>query len=82
MLTKYIQAAMQHATYEFSDEDGLFIGEIPGFQGVWMDSETLEDCRVQLQEVLEEWIVLGLQLGHPFPAVDGLELKFTKVPVE
>jgi predicted RNase H-like HicB family nuclease len=74
MLTKYIQAAMQRAKYEIL-EDGIFYGEIPGFQGVYADTDTLEECREQLQEVLEEWIVLGLQLGHPLPVVDGIELK-------
>ena len=82
MLTKYIQAAMRRAKYEFLDEDGLFYGEIPGFQGVWGDGKTLEECREVLQEVLEEWLVLGLQLGHPLPVVDGIELKLKKVPVK
>lgn len=28
--------------------------------------------RAQLQEVLEDWITLGLRLGHPLPTVDGI----------
>ena len=76
MLTKYLQAAMKQAKYEFLEEDGLFYGELPGFQGVWGDGATLEECREVLQEVLEEWIVLGLQLGHSLPEVDGIGLEF------
>ena len=73
MLTEYIRAAMRRASYEILD-DRSFYGEIPGFQGVFADAETLEDCREQLREVLEGWIVLGLRLGHPMPVVDGISL--------
>ena len=73
MLTQYIQAAMRRAVYEILS-DGTFYGEIPGFQGVYANAETLEVCREQLQEVLEGWIVLGLRLGHTLPIVDGIEL--------
>ncbi|MAT98565.1 MAG: hypothetical protein CL608_15595 [Anaerolineaceae bacterium] len=73
MLTDYIRAAMRHATYEII-EDGTYYGEIPGFQGVYANAENLEDCREELQEVLEGWIVLGLKLGHTLPGVDGRHL--------
>lgn len=73
MLTEYIRAAMHRAMYEILS-DGTFYGEIPGFQGVYATTETLETCREQLQEVLEGWIVLGLRLGHALPVVDGIEL--------
>jgi len=66
MLTEYIRAAMRQAIYEILS-DGTFYGEIPGFQGVYANSQTLEICREELQEVLEGWIVLGLQLGHTLP---------------
>ena len=73
MLSEYIQAAMKSARYEIL-EDGTFYGEIPGFQGVFANTETLEACREQLREVLEGWIVLGLRLGHSLPTVDGISL--------
>ena len=73
MLSEYIQGAMRSACYEIL-EDGTFYGEIPGFQGVFANAEILEDCREQLREVLEGWIVLGLRLGHPLPIVNGVSL--------
>lgn len=73
MLTEYIRAAMQRATYEILS-DGTFYGEIPGFQGVYANADTLVSCQEELQEVLEGWIVLGLRLGHSLPVVDGVEL--------
>ena len=60
MLTQYIQAAMRQAKYKILPDDGSYYGEIPGFQGVWANAETLEDCRDELVEVLEEWIFLHL----------------------
>ncbi|MGA7730564.1 MAG: type II toxin-antitoxin system HicB family antitoxin [Chloroflexia bacterium] len=73
MLTEYINAAMHKAHYEML-EDNSFYGEIPGLQGVYANAPILEECREQLQEVLEGWIVLGLQLGHRLPPVGGIEL--------
>ena len=73
MLTEYIQAAMRAATYEILS-DGTFYGEINGFQGIYANADTLEACRIELQEVLEGWIVLGLKMGHSLPVVEGLSL--------
>ena len=73
MLTEYIRVAMRRARYEILS-DGTFYGEIPGFQGVYANADTLEACREQLQEVLEGWIILGLRMGHTLPVVDGIEL--------
>ena len=73
MLTEYIQAAMRRGRYKIL-EDNTFYGEIPEFQGVLANAETLEDCREQLREVLEGWIVLGLRLGHRLPVVQGRSL--------
>jgi predicted RNase H-like HicB family nuclease len=51
MLT-YIQATMGLAQYEIL-EDQTFYGEISGLQGVYANAATLEQCREELQEVLE-----------------------------
>jgi predicted RNase H-like HicB family nuclease len=74
MITAYIQAAMRHAHYEILEDNEGFYGEIPSFQGVWANETTLEVCREELQSALEDWIVVGLCLGHTLPIVDGLDL--------
>jgi len=73
MLTDYIRAAMEHARYEIL-EGGTYYGEIPDCPGVYANAGTLERCRDQLREVLEDWIVLGLRMGHTFPVIDGISL--------
>jgi len=68
MLTEYIQAAMGKARYEILD-DGTYYGEIPPCRGVWATAKTLEVCRQELQEVLEEWIFLKIKDGDPLPTI-------------
>ena len=65
---------MRHAQYEILPSDGTFYGEIPDFKGVWANADTLEACREELVEVLEEWILLSVSRHHPLPIVDGIEL--------
>jgi predicted RNase H-like HicB family nuclease len=78
MLTQYIRAAMRRARYEILS-DGTYYGEIPGLQGVWADAGSLEACRDELQEVLEEWIVFRLANNLPLPAVDGVAVTTPRV---
>lgn len=77
MLTEYIQAALRQANYEIL-EDGTFYADVPGMKGLYANASTLEACREELKESLEEWIVLGLQLGHTLPVIDGITLLFNK----
>jgi predicted RNase H-like HicB family nuclease len=75
MLTDYIQAAMRQAKYEIL-EDGTYFGEIPPCAGVWFGSDNLSDCQKGLQEVLEDWLLLGFKLNHEIPVIDGIDLNF------
>ena len=73
MLTEYITAAMRDAHYEIM-EDGRFFGDIPSCDGCWGDGGTLEECRANLQNALEAWVLVGIRLGHPLPVIAGLDL--------
>ena len=75
MLTEYLEAAMRRANYEILPDDNTFYGEIPGFAGVYANSDNLETCRSELKEVLEEWILLSISRHLPLPIIDGIELK-------
>ena len=78
MLTKYIQAAMKQAKYEIFPDDRTFYGEIPICEGVYANAVTLEVAREELQEVLEDWILLGLTMNLPLPVLDNIDLTITK----
>ena len=77
MLTSYIQNAMGLAHYELM-ENGQYFGSIAKCKGLWAEAATLEECRAELKETLEDWILLGLQLGHRLPVLGGVNLNRKK----
>ena len=70
---------MEKAHYEILEESNTYYGNIPGFKGVWAEGKTLEECREELQEVLEEWIMIRLRRGLSLPVLKGVELKISTV---
>jgi predicted RNase H-like HicB family nuclease len=79
MLTDYIRAAMREAKYEILADDGSYYGEIPGFQGLYANEASLEVCRDQLEEVLEEWVLVRVSRNLPLPVVGGIELAVREI---
>ena len=79
MLTNYIRAAMHQAKYEILSDDNTFYGEILGFDGVYANATTLEACREELEEVLEEWIFFRVSKNLPLPVVGGIALSIREV---
>lgn len=77
MLVEYIKGAMDKAVYKILEDDLTFYGEIPGFQGVWANATTLEACRDELQERLEEWLIIGIRLGHQIPLINEIDLNLS-----
>lgn len=71
MFTQYVDAALRHARCRQFDEDKTFYCEIPACPGVWANTGTLDEALTELREVLEGWILLGLQQNDPFPVIDG-----------
>jgi len=79
MLTDYVRSAMHQARYEILPDDGTFYGEIPGFDGVYANADTLEACRDELEQVLEEWILFRVSKHLPLPVVNEIELTVREV---
>jgi predicted RNase H-like HicB family nuclease len=79
MLLEYIQAALRHARYEILQNDRSYYGEIPECAGVYANAGALEDCREELREVLEEWILFRVHRNLPLPIIDGIELTIKEV---
>jgi predicted RNase H-like HicB family nuclease len=76
MLTRYIREAMSRARYRIL-EDGSHFGEVPGLEGVWANARSLERCRAELQEVVEEWLLLKLRDNDPIPKLGRCDLRRT-----
>jgi len=79
MLMEYINAALAEATYEILSEDHSYYGEIPSCKGVYATAKTLEECRQELEEVLEEWILFRISKQLPLPVISAIELVVRKV---
>ena len=80
MLTDYLNAAMAKAHYELLERGEGFYGEIPGFQGVLAQADTLEACRSELASTLEDWLLFRISRQLPIPVVDGLDLAVKESP--
>lgn len=80
MLRNYIEAAIKKAEYKKLEDDSWF-GEIPGFQGVWANASTIEECRSELIEVLEEWLLLKIKDNDLIPTIDNINISIRKVAV-
>jgi len=79
MLLEYIQAALRHAKYEILPDDGSYYGEIPECNGVYANGDTLEECREELREVLEEWVLFRVHRNLSLPVMDEIELTIKEV---
>lgn len=79
MLIEYIQAALRRAKYEILPDDGSYYGEISECNGVYANSKTLEDCREELLEVLEEWVLFRIHKNLPLPQIEGKDLIIKEV---
>ncbi|MBI3074719.1 MAG: type II toxin-antitoxin system HicB family antitoxin [Parcubacteria group bacterium] len=74
MLSDYLSKKLKQARYKIL-KDGSYFGEILGLKGVWANAPTREDCREELEEVLEDWLFLKIRDRESVP---GLEFKIDR----
>lgn len=77
MIIQYIQAALENAKYEIIDDEEPYFGEVPELQGVWASGKTLEECRKNLEEVIDEWLIIRLRKGLPIPSIGNFNIENT-----
>ncbi len=73
VLTEYIENALALADYD-KLEDGTFSGKIDQCPDVISFGNALEECWSNVHSTLEDWILLGLRLGHELPRIKGINL--------
>ncbi len=73
VLTGYIESALSQAEYD-KLEDGTFSGRIPACKGVITFGKTLRECEEELRSTLEDWVLVGLKLGHTLPIIGDYDL--------
>ena len=79
MLTEYVEEALRRARYELIDDEEPYYGEVPELKGVWASGKTLEECRENLKDVIEGWILVSLRKDLPVPSLGAREIKELKV---
>ena len=79
MIREYIKAAMKNAHYEIIEDEEPYYGEIPELKGVWATGKTLEECRDNLSENLEGWILVRNSQGLDIPAIGGYQVIMPRV---
>lgn len=73
ILTEYIDKAMAEAIYDKLEDDS-YCGRIPHLKGVIAFGKTLRECEDELHSTLEDWILVGLKLGHKLPLIENINL--------
>ena len=73
ILTDYLEQALAMAVYDKLD-DGTFAGRIPPCKGEIAFAASLRECEHLLRSTLEDWLLLGLRLGHTLPVISGIDL--------
>ena len=74
MITRYIDQALRRARYQQVD-GGLYCATVPGLRGVIATGRTLEICRDQLAEVVEEWVLVRVARGLAVPRLGGVTVE-------
>jgi len=74
VITKYIEKALQQARYE-ALEDATFCATVPGLRGVIAVGRRVEDCRRELAEVVEEWVLVRVARGLSVPKLGGISVR-------
>ena len=72
-MSDYLDRALAQAEYD-KLEDGTFFGRIPSCKGVVAFAASLRECEGELRSVLEDWVLVGLKLGHSLPVLDNIDL--------
>ena len=83
ILTDFVSELMARAVFD-KLEDATFAGRIPECTGVVAFGATLRECEQELRSTLEDWVWLGLKLGHRLPVVAEIDLNRepTREPVD
>jgi predicted RNase H-like HicB family nuclease len=65
-LSDYVEEALALATYDKLKDDS-FVGKIPPLKGVIAFGSTLRECENELRSTLEDWLIIGSEVGHTIP---------------
>src|SRR5574341_1453431 len=74
VISRYVENALRRARYRML-EDRTFCATVPELRGVIANARTLEACREQLAEVVEEWVLVRVARGLEVPSIGGVKVR-------
>lgn len=78
MISAYIDAALSRAHYEWMQDEDPYYGEVTELPGVWASGKTLEECRRNLTDVVEEWVIIRIAHSLPIPPLGDTRLNLPR----
>ena len=82
MISEYLEEALKRASYEIIDDEDPYYGEVSDLQGVWASGKTLEECRQNLLDVVEGWVLLRLTSGMNIPPLGQVQIQLPKETID
>jgi predicted RNase H-like HicB family nuclease len=71
VILAYVEQALSRAEVERL-EDGTYVAEVGGLQGVLGTGTDEATCRANLAEVVEEWVLVRVARGLAVPPLGGV----------
>ncbi len=56
------------------EDDEPYYGEIKDLPGVWATGSTLEECRENLKQTIESWIIVSIKNNLLIPRLRNCEI--------
>ncbi|RPI07390.1 MAG: type II toxin-antitoxin system HicB family antitoxin [Zetaproteobacteria bacterium] len=78
MIRQYVDAALHRASYLVLGSN-VYCATVAGLPGVIATGATLETCRDQLAEIVEEWLLLRVSRGLSIPRLGTARVEVRRV---
>ena len=69
---RYFYAALKRATYEFSESQKMYRGNIPDLEEINASGKTLAECKPNLKNKLENWVGKRRREGKDIPPIGDI----------
>jgi predicted RNase H-like HicB family nuclease len=70
----FIENKLSRAEYKYDESVNVWVGWIKDVPGIYAQSETIEDVRSELAEVLEEYLLMSLQENKTIKGFKGFKI--------
>jgi predicted RNase H-like HicB family nuclease len=77
MVSEYVRAALDRVLDETVDAKTV-CATVPGLPGVLATGTSLESCRADLVNVIEEWILVRVANGLRIPRLGTVKVQITR----